>query len=77
MKKKVLYFILIAILVIVMVASTILSVYYITKLKASPTFDTLSLVLSIGFIALTLFSIIMSFVIFVKVLKGESNGKSS
>ena len=77
MKKKALYIILIALFIVVMVVGTIFSVDYITKFKGAPSFDASLLVLSIGFVALTLFSLIMAFVMFVKFLKGEDNGKNS
>lgn len=77
MKKKIVYYVLIGLSIIIMVASTILSVYNITKLKNSPTFDKYLLILSIGFIALTVISLITSFILFVKVLKGDTNGKNS
>ena len=76
MKKKIVYYVLIGLSIIIMVASTILSVYNITKLKNSPSFDKYLLILSIGFIALTVISLITSFILFVKVLKGDTNGKN-
>jgi len=77
MKKKIVYYVLIGFSIIIMVASTILSVCNITKLKNSPSFDKYLLILSIGFIALTVVSLITSFILFVKVLKGDTNGKNS
>ena len=77
MKKKALYIALMFISVIAMVASTIFSVYYITKLKQAPKFDAFLLVLSIGFIALTLVALIFSFIMFIKMQKGDKNGENS
>ncbi len=77
MKKKALYISLITISIVAMVTSTILSVYYVTKLKSAPSFDAFLLVMSIGFIALTIFALIMSFVLYVKMQKENKDGKNS
>ncbi len=77
MKNKALYIILIALSINAMVAGTIFSVDYITKFKAAPNFDASLLILSIGFVALTLVSLIMAFILFVKLLKGDKDGKNS
>ena len=77
MKNKALYIILIVLSINAMVAGTIFSVDYITKFKAATSFDASLLILSIGFVALTLVALIMAFILFVKILKGDKDGKNS
>ena len=79
MKNKITLSIFLVSTIIGMIATTVLSVYYVMIFKAASSFDTFSFIMMILFIILTLGLLGVSFMIFIRILsiKGDNNGKDS
>lgn len=79
MKKRVLFYTILSLLLVGVIATTILSVYFFKEFKAASSFDTYNFIMMMAFIVLTIGLFIGMFIIFVKIisLKGEKKDEKN
>lgn len=79
MKKRVLIYTILSLMLVGVVATTVLSVYFFKNFKNASSFDTYNFIMMITFILLTLGIFIGMFIMFVKLLslKGEKKDEKN
>ena len=79
MKKRVLIYTILSLMLVGVIATTVLSVYFFKNFKNASSFDTYNFIMMITFILLTLGIFIGMFIMFVKLLslKGEKKDEKN